>query len=138
MDIDKAQKAFNSQKSGAKRRGIKWNLTFKEWCDFWGEDFHNRGSGHDKLCMQRFHDKGAYEIGNIKKGYPKENMRTMGNVRRGKLARIAKAEHEASLDAANVIPVDYEDEDESISAYFSKSGGYSAVNGLTFAIDKNR
>ena len=86
MDIDlkKAQIQYNRQKNSAKQRGIGWKLTFHEWVQWWGSDWHRRGRGHDKLQMQRFHDRGAYEIGNITKGHPRENSKTMGNVRRNR------------------------------------------------------
>lgn len=71
---------YASQKSGAKKRGIEWKITFDEWVTWWGEDIHKRGLGHDSFQMQRYGDKGAYELGNIRKGYPRDNSRTNANV----------------------------------------------------------
>ena len=73
---------FCAQKLNAQRRGIEFKLTFQEWLDWWGEDLHLRGSKPWQLQMQRMHDKGAYEVGNIVKGHPAKNARTAANVRR--------------------------------------------------------
>lgn len=65
--IDKMKKAYTQQKGDAKKRNIQFKLTFKEWCNWWGDDFKNRGVGKDKLVMARIGDVGAYELSNIKK-----------------------------------------------------------------------
>ena len=89
--------AFKQQKQRAKQRGIEFNLTFEEWLDFWGEDISKRGKGKGQLQMQRFHDSGAYEIGNIKKGTAKDNAKTRGACRRLASAVRAKNNHESNL-----------------------------------------
>lgn len=76
MDIKKALQAYHSQRHNARRRGIGWELTFKEWCDFWGEDIDRRGTRRDQLGMQRIMDSGPYKVGNIRKGHPRDNVRT--------------------------------------------------------------
>lgn len=76
MDIKKALQAYHSQRHNAKSRGIGWELTFKEWCDFWGEDIDRRGTRRDQLGMQRIMDSGPYRVGNIRKGHPRDNVRT--------------------------------------------------------------
>jgi len=76
LDAKKALQAYHSQKHNAKRRGIGWELTFKEWCDFWGEDIDRRGTKRGCLQMQRHMDAGPYKLGNIKKGEPRDNVRT--------------------------------------------------------------
>jgi len=92
-------RAFIAQKHGAKRRGIEWRLTFDQWLDWWGDDIYQRGTGAMSLQMQRPHDKGAYEIGNIVKGHPKDNVRTSCNVRRTRNSERAAKERERRLDA---------------------------------------
>lgn len=98
MSIGKYLAAYRSQKSGAKQRGIAFELTFKEWCDFWGDDIDRRGTGCDDLQMQRFGDSGPYALWNVKKGTPKQNMRTMGAVRRMRNTTLAGEVREAELD----------------------------------------
>lgn len=83
-DISKYRRQFNTQKSTAAQRGIEWQFTFEEWMCFWGDDIDRRGTGHDKLCMQRFHDKGPYHPLNVKKGYAMENAKTAGVLKRSK------------------------------------------------------
>ena len=97
--IEKWKKQFYSQRNGAKTRSIEWKFTFQEWIDWWGKDIDRRGKGHDKLQMQRYGDKGAYEPGNVKKGYPQENRATWGRVAATKKANKAKIAHEKFLDA---------------------------------------
>lgn len=100
MHIKQALIAFSNQKSGAKCRGIAFNLTFKQWCDFWGDDIDRRGCGPDQLQMQRFCDTGPYEIGNICKGTPKQNSKTAANLSRKRAAIAGYADVQASLDCA--------------------------------------
>ena len=65
--------AWLGQRNTSKRRGVEFNLTFEEWRDFWGSDFHKRGRKMDDLCMGRYGDVGAYELGNIYKCTNREN-----------------------------------------------------------------
>lgn len=65
--------AFNSQKRGAKRRGIEFLLTLEEWIKWWGSDFELRGKQHDSLQMCRYGDVGPYKAGNIYMASKSEN-----------------------------------------------------------------
>lgn len=96
----KARAAYAAQKAGAKRRGIEFNLTFKQWCDFWDADIDKRGVGHDKLQMQRIADTGPYEIGNIRKGCSKQNTATMLKMRAKRNCEKAATALQRALDAA--------------------------------------
>ena len=98
MSIEKYLDAYATQRHRAKSRGIEFKLTFKEWCDFWGDDIERRGSGPNDLQMQRIGDSGPYAIGNIKKGTPSQNAKTMGLVRRSRNTALAREIHEAELD----------------------------------------
>ena len=104
MNISEARIAFSTQRSGAKSRGIEWKLSFEQWLAWWGSDLGQRGAHRGQLQMQRFHDKGAYELGNIKKGTPKENMKTSGNCRRSMTSLRDHARLQKMLDEAP--PVD--------------------------------
>ena len=55
------------QKQNARRRGIPFEFTYKEWIDWWGEDIILRGKGKDKLVMARNNDSGAYHPNNVTK-----------------------------------------------------------------------
>lgn len=71
--------------------------------------------------MQRVADSGAYELGNIRKGRPKDNSHTYSVCLQNRRTVAAKIAHEAALDASCAEPTDIEEpEDESISAYMSR------------------
>lgn len=84
MNEKEIQRRYASQKANAKRRGIEWQFTLETWVLFWGDDLKRRGAGHDRLCMQRFGDVGPYHPDNVKKGYPLQNAKTAGVVRKAK------------------------------------------------------
>lgn len=106
MDRSVARQRYAQQKRGAGQRGIEFKLTFEQWLEWWGEDLDRRGSGKESLQMQRFHDKGAYELGNIKKGYPRENSRTYQNCAVGRKS-FAKQERASRL--RDVLPASPKD-----------------------------
>lgn len=99
MDINKYRKAYHTQESHAERRGIAFKLTFPQWCEFWGEDIVRRGNGPDNLQMQRHADTGAYELGNIRKGTPKQNSATYQCMRAKRNSEQAAADLQIALDA---------------------------------------
>ena len=68
-----ARRKFASHKSGAKRRGIEFKLSFEQWMDIWGDKLDQRGVRSDQLGMCRIGDKGAYEAGNVYLGRPARN-----------------------------------------------------------------
>jgi len=82
--LKKLRRDYCKQKSNAAKRGIEWQFTFESWVKFWGDDVHKRGTGHDRLCMQRFHDAGPYHPDNVRKDYAMQNARTAGVIRRAK------------------------------------------------------
>jgi hypothetical protein len=59
---------FRAQKNQARRRGIGFLLSFKEWQSIWKKSghAHERGRRLSQYCMARFGDKGAYAIGNVR------------------------------------------------------------------------
>ena len=101
---DRYKRAYLAQKHGAAQRGIGWELTYEEWREWWGDDIHRRGTGHDQLQMQRYADAGPYALWNIKKGCPRDNMRTAGKGRRRNLCDRRRSDIEAALNAAMFAP----------------------------------
>lgn len=93
------REAFRKQRLDAKKRGINWCLTFDQWVEWWGEDIDNRGRGVNNLQMQRPADTGPYELGNIRKGYPKDNSKTYSATCANRRSAKAKEDHEKYLDA---------------------------------------
>jgi hypothetical protein len=63
----------------AKTREIPFRFTLLEWCNWWMEELDKigprtvRGRGRDMYVMCRFGDAGAYEVGNVFAGTPKQN-----------------------------------------------------------------
>ncbi len=65
---------YTQQKSHAKSRGIEFLLTFEEWWSYWTGVFHLRGKAPGQLCMSRYNDEGAYEVGNVSIKFHSENV----------------------------------------------------------------
>ena len=95
--IDKVKQAYNSQKSGAKKRGIEWNFNFESWLDWWGDDIHKRGRSKGCLVMARTGDVGAYQPDNVRKTTHEEN------IIEAKLGKPKTAEHKAKISQANKL-----------------------------------
>ena len=64
---------WGNQRQNAKRRGIVFLFTLEAWIEWWGDDLPLRGRAPDALCMGRFGDEGAYELGNVYKCSNSEN-----------------------------------------------------------------
>ena len=75
MFNERKYRAYADQKGAAMKRGIDWNFTYKEWVEWWGDDFENRGVGKNNLVMARYNDTGPYEKNNVKKITFSENVK---------------------------------------------------------------
>lgn len=64
---------FAQHKAQARRRGIGFSLTFTDWWALWEPHWHLRGTGSLDMCMCRRHDKGGYEVGNVRIATNREN-----------------------------------------------------------------
>ena len=66
VEIRHARMAYHSQKSCARRRGIRFTFTFEHWLAWWrSNEWPRRGRGGDCLVMARLGDRGAYAPGNV-------------------------------------------------------------------------
>lgn len=65
--MQNAHQAYLTQRSNAFKRGIVWELTEREWIEWWESTGHfsDRGRGKGKWLMARFNDTGAYSLNNI-------------------------------------------------------------------------
>lgn len=56
------------QRKSADDRGIKWQLTFPQWCEIWEKSGKEalRGRGKGKFCMARHSDLGPYSPENVR------------------------------------------------------------------------
>ena len=59
---------YSNHKCRAKRRGIGFKLTFKEWMKIWKRSghFEERGRLAHEYHMARHNDRGPYAVGNVK------------------------------------------------------------------------
>jgi hypothetical protein len=62
-----AVRAFQAQRTSARRRGISFEFTFTEWWAWWQTDnrWANRGMGSGKFVMARKSDRGSYSPDNV-------------------------------------------------------------------------
>lgn len=58
---------FSDHFFNAKKRGIAFNINFKDWWDIWQKSghWHERGQLALNYCMSRKNDTGGYEVGNV-------------------------------------------------------------------------
>ncbi len=58
---------FKVQMTNARRRGIEWRLTFKEWWTLWQESgkWYKRGRMLGEYVLSRFGDHGPYSVDNV-------------------------------------------------------------------------
>ena len=77
--------AYTAQKDKAKERGIAWEFEFKQWVEWWGEDFGKRGVSNGLLAMCRYADSGPYNPSNCFKASHADNTRMAVAKRCGRL-----------------------------------------------------
>lgn len=68
MHRDPLRAKYQAHKGDAKRRGIPFKLTFKEWLSIWRRSrrINQMGYHSGQYVMSRFGDVGAYEVGNVR------------------------------------------------------------------------
>lgn len=71
--VDEINKAgwlitYDQQRRNAKRRGIPFLLTYKQWLRIWQDSghLHERGPKSHQYVMARLGDVGPYAVGNVK------------------------------------------------------------------------
>src|SRR5258705_13161818 len=59
---------YDQHKYRAERRGIPFELTFKQWLKIWQDSGHLRERGHrqGQYVMARFFGGGSYKIGHVR------------------------------------------------------------------------
>jgi DNA-binding CsgD family transcriptional regulator len=68
---------YASQRNGAFKRNIAWELTFAQWWKIWQQSGHwdQRGHGANRYCMCRLGDVGPYAVDNVYIATNSENIR---------------------------------------------------------------
>ena len=61
------QQKYHQHRNRTERRGIPFELTFKQWLKVWQDSghLHKRGSGQGQYIMARLFGRGSFEIGNV-------------------------------------------------------------------------
>lgn len=83
-DLRDAKRKYWSQRSGAARRGIGFDLTFEQWLMIWGDRLKDRGRAANQLGMCRTKDQGPYAVGNVRLDTPKGNAAECGMLYRAR------------------------------------------------------
>jgi hypothetical protein len=67
MDLGNLLELYYANMRNAAKRGISYELTFKQWLDAWGESIleRNRGKGDNRLRLERIDKTQGYQVGNI-------------------------------------------------------------------------
>jgi len=89
---------YDQHKYRAERRGIPFELTFKQWLKIWQDSGHLRERGHrqGQYVMARFLGGGSYKIGNVRIIPAEDNNPLVsaearaGRVRNGRATRQAR------------------------------------------------
>jgi hypothetical protein len=86
-----AVRAFQSQRTIARRRGIPFLFSFTEWWKWWQTDnrWANRGVGKGKFVMARKGDKGPYSPGNVYCTTHEQNGRDIASETQSRSAKSA-------------------------------------------------
>lgn len=70
----KLNTAYKSHKNSARKRGISFEFSKREWYKWWGDDILSRGTCGDQLQMCRINDEGPYHPDNVYKATQRRNM----------------------------------------------------------------
>lgn len=68
MDHKQALREYRTQHGNSRARSIPFELTFREWCEWWQATglYDQRGSAPDQYAMVRHDASGAFSTDNIK------------------------------------------------------------------------
>lgn len=78
---------YTRQMWNAKRRDIKWDISFEKWCQIWQDSgkWEERGRGPGGYVMARRDDTGAYSAENVEIQSLSENRKTSWAVRKSEV-----------------------------------------------------
>jgi hypothetical protein len=67
MDLGNLLNLYYANKRNAEKRGVRYELTFKQWLDTWGDSIliRNRGQGDKRLRLERIDKAQGYKVGNV-------------------------------------------------------------------------
>ena len=88
---------YDQHKYRAERRGIPFELTFKQWLKIWRESghLHERGHRQGQYVMARFFGGGSYKIGNVRIIPAEDNNHLVSAEARARRVRNSRATRQA-------------------------------------------
>jgi hypothetical protein len=88
---------YDQHKYRAERRGIPFELTFKQWLTIWQDSGHLRERGHrqGQYVMARFFGGGSYKIGNVRIIPAEDNNHFVSAEARARRVRNSRATRQA-------------------------------------------
>jgi hypothetical protein len=88
---------YDQHKHRAERRGIPFELTFKQWLKIWEDSghLHERGYRQGQYVMARFFGRGSYKIGNVRIITKEYNTHLISAEARARMVRNSRATREA-------------------------------------------
>jgi len=91
------EQKYDQQKYRAKRRGVSFELTFKQWLKIWQDSghLHERGHRQGQYVMARFFGRGSYEIGNVRIITAEDNTHLISAEARARRVRNSRATRQA-------------------------------------------
>jgi len=95
------EQKYNQHKYRAERRGISFELTFKQWWKIWQESgrLHERGHRQGQYVMARLFGRGPYKTGDVRIIPAKDNNHLVSaeaSARRVRNSRATRQAHHAS------------------------------------------
>jgi hypothetical protein len=95
------EQKYGQHKHRAGRRGIPFELTFKQWLKIWQDSghLHERGHRQGQYVMARFFGRGSYKIGNVRIIPTEDNTHLISaeaRARRVRNSRVTRQAHRAS------------------------------------------
>ena len=100
--MDQWQQKYHEHKNRTERRGIPFELTFKQWLKVWQDSGHmnERGSGQGHYVMARLFGRGSFKIGNVRIIHVEDNNSHLifgeARARRVRNRRVTRQAHRAS------------------------------------------
>src|SRR6516162_10411724 len=91
------EQKYHQHKYRAERRGIPFELTFKQWLKIWQESghLHERGHRQGQYVMARFFGRGSYKIGNVQIIPVRDNNHLTSPEARARMVRNSRATRRA-------------------------------------------
>jgi hypothetical protein len=91
------EQKYDQHKHRSGRRGIPFELTFRQWLKIWQDSghLHERGHRQGQYVMARFFGRGSYKIGNVRIITGEDNAHSISAEARARMVRSSRATRQA-------------------------------------------